>query len=236
MDFSCAWEVLLSWKASRPSSVPRKWNKKKIPESFELENNSGVFNTVGGGEPVLCLQKGILSPSCLSAFGKVDFRSLYRLIYHCERDFSFASERDSHFFDKMIVSHFSPHVNHVKLFHLVVLDPRSVRDPGLPPGAFALPRCAPQGGVWWGVDDSLIGVLMVWLGRCSISDFWRVLLKWLNLFWCADCFDYFLSLLFIAVYLLSNYFACALPCCSFAEISPEVILRNGMKNVYICSI
>ena len=85
-------------------------------------------------KPVLCLQKGILSPSCLPAFGKVVFCSLYRLISHYERDFSFASERDSHFFDKMIVSHFSPHVNHVTLFHIVVLDLRSVRDPGLPPG------------------------------------------------------------------------------------------------------
>ena len=113
-----------------------------------------------GGSPILCLQKGILSPSCLPAFGKVDFHSLYRLISHCERDFSFASERDSHFFDKMIVSHFSPHVNHVKLFHLVMLDLRSVRDPGLPPGAFALPRCAPQGGGDEGLDDGLIGVLM----------------------------------------------------------------------------
>ena len=113
-----------------------------------------------GLEPALCRQKGILSPSCLPAFGKFNFHSLYRLIFHCERDFSFASERDSHFFDKMIVSHFSFHVNHVKLFHLVVLDLRSVRDPGLPPGAFALPRCAPQGGCDKGVDDGLMGVLM----------------------------------------------------------------------------
>ena len=91
-------------------------------------------------EPVLCLQKGILSPSCLPAFGKVSFHSLYRLIFHCERDFSFASERDSHFFDKMIISHFSPHVNHVKLFHIVMLDLRSVRDPGRSPCPDALLR------------------------------------------------------------------------------------------------
>ena len=82
-----------------------------------------------GLEPALCLQKGILSPSCLPAFGKVDFCSLYRLISHCERDFSFASERDSHFFDKIILPSFSLHVNHVKLFHLVVLDSRSVWGP-----------------------------------------------------------------------------------------------------------
>ena len=90
-------------------------------------------------EPALCLQKGILSPSCLPAFGKFNFHSLYRFIFHCERVFSFASERDSHFFDKTILPHFSPHVNHVKLFHLVVLDLRSVRGPGLPPGRSPCP-------------------------------------------------------------------------------------------------
>lgn len=140
--------------------LPENRAKKKVRQSFESTNNSEIFNVSSGGNHILCLQKGILSPSCLPAFGKVDFRSLYRLISHCERDFSFASERDSHFFDKMIVSHFSPHVNHVKLFHLVVLDPRSVRDPGLPPGTFALPRCAPQGGCDKGLDDGLMGVLM----------------------------------------------------------------------------
>lgn len=124
-----------------------------------------------GVEPVLCLQKGILSPSCLPAFGKINFHSLYRLIFHCERDFFYSSERDSHFFDKMIVSHFSPHVNHVKLFHLVVLDLRSVRDPGLPPGASALPRCAPQGGGDDGLNYGLVGVLMDGIERWVIADF-----------------------------------------------------------------
>ena len=77
------------------------------------------------------------------------------------RERFFLREREGFaLFDKMIVSHFSPHVNHVKLFHLVVLDSRSVRDPGLLPGAFALPRCAPQGGCDDGLDDGLMGVLM----------------------------------------------------------------------------
>ena len=107
-------------------------------------------------EPVLCLQKGILIPSCLPAFGKVVFCSLYRLISHCERDFSFASERDSHVFDKMIVSHFLPYVNHVKLFHPVVFDPRSVRDPGRSPCPDALLRVGDDEGL----DDGLVGVLM----------------------------------------------------------------------------
>lgn len=141
---------------SRLSKASRKQSKKKVQQSFESTNNSEIFNVSSGGNPILCLQKRILSPSCLPAFGKVDFCSLYRFLFHCEKDFSFASERDSHFFDKTILPHFSPHVNHVKLFHLVVLDLRSVRDPGLPPGAFALPRCAPQGG-----GDE--GWIMVWL-------------------------------------------------------------------------
>ena len=42
----------------------------------------------------------------------------------------------------------------------IVLTLRSVRGPGLPPGASALPRCAPQGGCDEGVDDGLVGVLM----------------------------------------------------------------------------
>ena len=123
-----------------------------------------------GGEPVLCLQKGILSPSCLPAFGKVYFHSLYRSISHYERDFSFASERDSRFFDKTILPHFSPYVNHVKLFHLVVFDLRSVRGPGLPPCPDALLRV----GVMIGLYSASIGVLMGWLGQCGISDFCRI--------------------------------------------------------------
>ena len=38
----------------------------------------------------------------------------------------------------------------------IVLTLRSVRGPGLPPGAFALPRCAPQGGCDKGLDDGLM--------------------------------------------------------------------------------
>lgn len=122
------------------SKASRKQSKKKVRQSFESTNISEIFNVSSGGNPILCLQKRILSPSCLPAFGKVYFRSLYRLISHCERDFSFASERDSHFFLIRRYYHiFSPHVNHVKLFHLVMLDLRSVRDPGLLPGRLPCP-------------------------------------------------------------------------------------------------
>lgn len=137
---------------SRLSKASRKQSKKKVRQSFESTNISEIFNVSSGGNPILCLQKRILSPSCLPAFGKVDFRSLYRLISHCERDFSFASERDSHFFDKIILPSFSLHVNHVKLFHLVVLDLRSARDPGRSPCPDALLRVGVMRG--W---------IMVWL-------------------------------------------------------------------------
>lgn len=126
--------------SSHLSKASRKQSKKKVRQSFESTNNSEISNVSSGGNPILCLQKRILSPSCLPAFGKVYFYSLYRLIFHCERDFSFASERDSHFFDKIILPPFSLYVNHVKLFHLVVLDLRSARDPGRLPCPDALLR------------------------------------------------------------------------------------------------
>ena len=141
--------------SSHLSKASRKQSKKKVQQSFESTNNSEIFNVSSGGNPILCLQKRILSPSCLPAFGKVYFYSLYRLIFHCERDFSFASERDSHFFDKTILPHFSPHVNHVKLFHLVVLDLRSARDPGRLPCPDALLRVSDDG-----LNYGLIGTLM----------------------------------------------------------------------------
>ena len=120
-------------RQQRPAHPPQSI-KEEVQNHSSQRTILGFYMPPTGVEPVLCFQKGILSPSCLPAFGKFNFRSLYRLIFHCERDFSFANERDSHFFDKIILPPFSFHVNHVKLFHLVVLDPRSVRDPGLPPG------------------------------------------------------------------------------------------------------
>ena len=85
-----------------PSSVLSDYAK-KMEQKEKAQNHSNQRIILGfpmpptGVEPVLCLQKGILSPSCLPVFGKVDFRSFYRSISHCERDFFSASERDSHF-------------------------------------------------------------------------------------------------------------------------------------------
>ena len=141
MDFSFAQEASLFRKKFLVTPTHPENRTKGNPQNHSNQRIIlGFLMLPTEVKPVLCLQKGILSPSCLPAFGKVVFCSSYRLISHCERDFSFASERDSHFFDKTILPHFSPYVNHVKLFHTVVLDLRSVRDPGLPPCPDALLR------------------------------------------------------------------------------------------------
>lgn len=62
----------------------------------------------------------------------------------------------------MIISHFSPHVNHVKLFHPVVLDLRSVRDPGRSPG----PSPCPDALLRVGCNDWLTGALIGALTDC----------------------------------------------------------------------
>ena len=53
----------------------------------------------------------------------------------------------------------------------IVLDLRSVRDPGLPPGRSPCPDALLRVGGDEGVDDSLIGALMDGLGRWVASDF-----------------------------------------------------------------
>ena len=98
-------------------------------------------------KPVLCLQKGILSPSCLPAFGKVCFLFVVSF-YFLLRERFFLRERGGFaLFYKIILPPFSLHVNHVKLFHLVVLDLRSVRDPGLPSGRSPCPDALLRVGV-----------------------------------------------------------------------------------------
>ena len=56
-------------------------------------------------------------------------------------------------------------------FHIVSCTPRSVRDPGLPPGRSPCPDALLRVGGDEGVDDSLIGALMDGLGRWVASDF-----------------------------------------------------------------
>lgn len=91
--------------------------------------------------------------------------------YFSLREGFFLREREGFaLFDKMIVSHFLPHVNHVKLFHLVMLDLRSVRDPGLPPGRSPCPDALLRVGDD-GLNYGLIGALMDGLGRWVTSVF-----------------------------------------------------------------
>lgn len=121
-----------------------------------------------------CLQRG--QPHTLSS--EKDFKSLvsaslrqshFSFVVSFDfplRERFFLRERgDSHFFDKTILPHFSSHVNHVKLFHLVVLDLRSVRDPGRLPCPDALLRVGDDG-----LNSALMGVLMDALEWHTFSD------------------------------------------------------------------
>ena len=94
------------------------------------------------------------------------------------RERFFLREREGFaLFDKTILPHFSLHVNHAKLFHLVVLDLRSARDPGRSPCPDALLGVGDDG-----LDNGLVGVLMDGIEGWVIADFWRLLLKRLGLF------------------------------------------------------
>lgn len=129
--------------SSRLSKASGKQSKKESPTIIRINEQFRDFQ---------CLQRG--QPHTLSSEG--DFKSLVSaslrqslFSFVVSFDFSlrerfFLREREEFaLFYKMMVSHFLPHVNHVKLFHPIVLDLRSVRGPELPPGAFALPRYAP---------------------------------------------------------------------------------------------
>ena len=127
-------------KPLAPPAFPENGTQREILELFESTNNYRLFDAADGGRTRTLSPERDFKSLVSASLRQSRFYSLYRLISHRERDFSFASEMDSHFFDKTILPHFSSHVNHVKLFHLVVLDLRSVRDPGRSPCPDALLR------------------------------------------------------------------------------------------------
>ena len=104
--------------------------------------------------------------------------------------------------------------------------------PGASAGAFALPRCAPQGEVMMGwMMGWMMGVLMDRIEWWVIVDFLKntfgvigvILMCWLLLI--ASCL--WCSLLFICPVTTLPVLS---PATSFAEISPEVILDYGIKT------
>ena len=145
---------------SHLSKASRKQSKKESPTIIRINEQFRDFQCLRRGQPhTLSSERDF--KSLVSASLRQSRFSFVVSFYFSLRERFFLRKREGFaLFDKMIVSHFLPHVNHVKLFHLVMLDLRSVRDPGLPPGAFALPRCTPPGGCDEGLDDGLMGVLM----------------------------------------------------------------------------
>ena len=147
-DFSCL------------SKASGKQSKKESPAIIRINEQFRDFQCLWRGPPHILSSerdfKSLVSASLrqgqFSFVVSFDF-SLRERFFLCERE-------GFELFDKMIVSHFLPHVNHVKLFHLVVLVLRSVRGPGLPPGRSPHPDALLRVGVMRGVDDGLMGVLM----------------------------------------------------------------------------
>ena len=149
-----------------------------------------------GLEPALCRQKGILSPSCLPAFGKVNFCSLHRLIFHCERDFSPRARGIRIFWQDNITTFFVPCQS------CKIVSPcraRSSERPG--PGAAAGGVCSAQmrsSGwvvVWWGYWWSHL--------NDGLSLIFEKYLKRLMWFWATDDLDDFLSVPLSPVQLLN---------------------------------
>ena len=155
---------------SHLSKASRKQSKKESPTIIRINEQFRDFQ---------CLRRG--QPHTLSS--ERDFKSLVSAslrqsrflfvvpFYFLLRERFFLREREGFaLFYKMILSHFSPHVNHVKLFHLVVLNLRSARDPGLPPGRSPCPDTLLRVGDD-GLNYGLIGALMDGLGRWVASVF-----------------------------------------------------------------
>ncbi len=201
--------------------LPKNGTKRKSPESFESTNNSELSHATGGAwTRTLSPErdfKSLVSASLRQShfLFVVSFdSSLRERFFICEREgFSF--------FDEIILPSFSLHVNHVKLFHLVVLDLRSVRGPELPPRGVCSAQMRSSGWVivWWGY----------WWSH--LNDGLSLIFE--KYFWSSWC-DFEPQMTLMTSYLYrSVLFNCSIPdlsCCPFAEISPEVILRLGVIN------
>ena len=141
--------------SSHLSKASRKQSKKKVQQSFESTSNSEIFNVSSGGQPHTLSSERDFKSLVSASLRQSRFSFVVSFDFSLRERFFLREREGFAFFDKMIVSHFSPHVNHVKLFHLVVLDPRSVRGPGRSPCPDALLRVGDDG-----LNYGLIGALM----------------------------------------------------------------------------
>ena len=114
--------------------------KRKSPESFESTNDSGRLHAANGGRTRTLFPERDFKSLVSASLRQIQFSFVVSFDFSLRERFFLREREGFELFDKMIVSHFLPHVNHVKLFHPFVLDPRSVRDPGRSPCPDALLR------------------------------------------------------------------------------------------------
>ena len=85
-------------KPLAPPAFPENGTQREILELFESTNNYRLFDAADGGRTRTLSPERDFKSLVSASLRQSRFYSLYRLISHCERDFSFASEGDSHFF------------------------------------------------------------------------------------------------------------------------------------------
>ena len=126
--------------SSHLSKASRKQSKKESPTIIRINEQFRDFQCLRRGQPHTLSSEKDFKSLVSASLWQIRF-SFVVSFYFSLRERFFLREREGFaFFDKIILPPFSLHVNHVKLFHLVVLDLRSVRDPGRSPCPDALLR------------------------------------------------------------------------------------------------
>ena len=211
--------------SSHLSKASRKQSKKKVRQSFESTNISEIFNVSSGGQPHTLSSerdfKSLVSASLRQS--RFSFVVSFDLSLR-ERFFLREREGFAFFWQDNITTFFAP-CQSCKIVSSCRAWSSERPGPGATAGAFALPRCAPQGGG----DEGLMSVLMDGIEWWISSDFWR---DW-------SCFDVLIALI-ISYLWCSLLFICpasTLPCYLFCRNFPgsDFGLWNK-KQVYYCSI
>ena len=127
-------------KPLAPPAFPENGTQREISKLFESTNNSRLFDAADGGRTRTLSPERDFKSLVSASLRQIPFSFVVSFDFSLRERFFLRERGGFALFYKMIISHFSPHVNHVKLFHLVVLDLRSVRDPGRSPCPDALLR------------------------------------------------------------------------------------------------
>ena len=126
--------------------------KPRKPRTIRFNERFWTSHATGGARTRTLSPERDFKSLVSASFRKIQFSFVVSFDFSLRERFFLREREGFAFFDKIILPPFSLHVNHAKLFHLVVLDLRSVRDPGRLPCPDALLRV-----------DVMTGWITVWL-------------------------------------------------------------------------